>query len=75
MLFGLFYFLRDGERIVSIIRQLLPFEPERRDRMITQTNDLVVATVGSTFAVAIVQGALTGLTLGVLGFQSPCSGA
>jgi len=71
MLFGLFYFLRDGERIVSIIRQLLPFEPERRDRMITQTNDLVVATVGSTFAVAIVQGALTGLTLGVLGFQSP----
>jgi len=26
MLFGLFYFLRDGERIVGIIRQLLPFE-------------------------------------------------
>jgi predicted PurR-regulated permease PerM len=71
MLFGLFYFLRDGERIVGIIRQLLPFEPERRDRMIMQTHDLVVATVGSTFAVAIAQGALTGLTLGFLGFQSP----
>jgi predicted PurR-regulated permease PerM len=71
MLFGLFYFLRDGERIVGIIRQLLPFDPERRDRMIAQTHDLVVATVGSAFAVAITQGALTGLTLGVLGFQSP----
>jgi predicted PurR-regulated permease PerM len=71
MLFGLFYFLRDGDRIVGIIRQLLPFEPARRDRMVTQTHDLVVATVGSTFAVAITQGALTGLTLGVLGFQSP----
>jgi predicted PurR-regulated permease PerM len=71
MLFGLFYFLRDGERIVGIIRQLLPFEPARRDRMITQTHDLVVATVGSTFAVAITQGTLTGLTLGFLGFQSP----
>jgi predicted PurR-regulated permease PerM len=71
MLFGLFYFLRDGDRIVGVIRQLLPFEPARRDRMITQTHDLVVATVGSTFAVAITQGALTGLTLGFLGFQSP----
>jgi predicted PurR-regulated permease PerM len=39
--------------------------------MITQTHELVVATVGSTFAVAITQGALTGLTLGLLGFQSP----
>jgi len=71
MLFGLFYFLRDGERIVDVIRQLLPFEPARRDRMISQTHDLVVATVGSTFAVAITQGALTGLTLALLGFQSP----
>jgi predicted PurR-regulated permease PerM len=71
MLFGLFYFLRDGGRIVDMIRQLLPFEPARRDRMISQTHDLVVATVGSTFSVAIVQGALTGLTLALLGFQSP----
>jgi predicted PurR-regulated permease PerM len=71
MLFGLFYFLRDGARIVKMIRQLLPFEPARRDRMISQTYDLVVATVGSTFAVAIIQGNLTALTLGLLGFQSP----
>jgi predicted PurR-regulated permease PerM len=71
MLFGLFYFLRDGERIVDIIRRLLPFEPARRERMISETHDLVVATVGSTFAVAITQGALTGLTLWILGFQSP----
>jgi predicted PurR-regulated permease PerM len=71
MMFGLFYFLRDGSRIVSLIRKLLPFEPARRDRMIAQTHDLVVATVGSTFAVAITQGALTGLTLGLLGFESP----
>ena len=70
-LFGLFYFLRDGQRIVGIIRRLLPFEPARRERMITQTHDLVVATVGSTFAVAITQGAMTGVALGFLGFLSP----
>lgn len=71
MLFGLFYFLRDSGRLVGAIRRLLPFEPARRERMISQAYDLVVATVGSSFAVAITQGALTGLTLGLLGFQSP----
>ena len=70
MLFALFYFLRDGGGVVDAIRALLPFEPARRERIITQTYDLVVATVGSTFAVAITQGALTGLTLGLLGFHA-----
>jgi predicted PurR-regulated permease PerM len=70
MLFGLFYFLRDSGRVVQTIRQLLPFDPERRERLIQQANDLVVATVGSTFAVAIAQGTMTGITLGLLGFQS-----
>jgi predicted PurR-regulated permease PerM len=71
MLFGLFFFFRDGGRMVDRIRQLLPFEQSRRDLIIRQTHDLVVATVGSTFAVAAVQGALTGLALGLLGFRAP----
>jgi predicted PurR-regulated permease PerM len=71
MLFALFYFLRDGARIIRLIRQLLPFEPARRDRIIHQTYELVVATIGSTFTVAIVQGNLMGLALGLLGFHSP----
>jgi predicted PurR-regulated permease PerM len=71
MLFGVFYFLRDGDRMVGVIRRLLPFEPERRDEIVSRTHELVVATVGSTFAVAITQGALSGLTLGLLGFHAP----
>jgi predicted PurR-regulated permease PerM len=70
MLFGLFYFLRDSGRVLQTIRHLLPFAPERRERLIQQANDLVVATVGSSFAVAIAQGTLTGIALGLLGFQS-----
>lgn len=71
MLFGLFYFLRDDGAIVNAIRRLLPFEEARRDRIMSQTYDLVVATIGSTFAVAIVQGTLTGITLAALGFSAP----
>jgi len=71
MLFGLFFFLRDRHRFVEVIRNVLPFAPARRDRLISETYEGVVATVGSTFAVALVQGALTGLALGVLGFRAP----
>jgi len=70
MLFALFYCLRDGGRMVDAIRTFLPFEPARREQIISQTHDLVVATVGSTFAVAIVQGTLTGITLTLLGFNA-----
>jgi predicted PurR-regulated permease PerM len=70
MIFALFYFLRDGGGVVNAIRAVLPFEPARREQIITQTYELVVATVGSTFAVAITQGTLTGLTLSLLGFHA-----
>ena len=71
MVFGLFYFLRDSTPIVQAIRQLLPFEEARRDRIVDETHDLVVATVGATFAVAVAQGTLSGIALGLLGFSAP----
>jgi predicted PurR-regulated permease PerM len=71
MLFALFYFLRDQSAIVSMIRLILPFEARRRDRIMAETYELVVATVGSSFAVAITQGTLTGITMGLLGFSAP----
>jgi len=70
-LFALFYFLRDGGVIVELIRHLLPFEPARRDRIIQDTYELVVATVGASFIVALTQGTLTGITLAALGFSAP----
>jgi predicted PurR-regulated permease PerM len=71
MLFALFFFLRDGARIAESIRSLLPFEPARRDRLISQTRDLVIASVGAGLAVAIAQGAIGGVTFALLGFSAP----
>ncbi len=71
MLFGLFYFLRDSTPIENLIREMLPFEAERRDRIVDETHELVVATVSATFVVAVAQGTLTGLSLGLLGFSAP----
>lgn len=71
MLFALFFFLRDGSRIAEVIRSLLPFEPARRDRLITQTHDLVVASVGAGLAVAVAQGTIAGVAFALLGFGAP----
>jgi len=71
MLFALFFFLRDGPAIGAAIRELLPFSGPRRDRLVTQTRDLVVASVGAGLAVAAVQGVLGGLAFALLGFSAP----
>jgi predicted PurR-regulated permease PerM len=71
MLFALFFFLRDGAAITSTIRDLLPFEPGRRDRLLSQINDLVVASVGASLTVAAAQGFIGGVTFWLLGFGTP----
>jgi predicted PurR-regulated permease PerM len=71
MLFALFFFLRDGARIATAIRNLLPFESGRRDQLMTQIRDMVVASVGASLTVAIVQGFIGGVAFGLLGFAAP----
>jgi predicted PurR-regulated permease PerM len=71
MLFALFYMLRDGRRIVSLLRSLMPWGLEQRNQMIRQTADLVQVTMSSTFITAAVQGALGGVIYWALGLPSP----
>jgi predicted PurR-regulated permease PerM len=71
MLFALFFFLRDGAGIVTTIRDLLPFEAARRDRLLTQVSDLVVASVGASLTVAAAQGLIGGVAFWLLGFGTP----
>jgi predicted PurR-regulated permease PerM len=71
MLCALFFLLRDGGRIVGIIRMLLPFSDARRDRLIGQTRDLIIASVGAGLAVAAVQGFIAAMTFALLGFSAP----
>lgn len=71
MLFALFFFLRDGARIAESIRNLLPFGPDRRDRVIAQTRDLVIASVGAGLSIAVTQGFIGGVTFASLGFGAP----
>jgi predicted PurR-regulated permease PerM len=71
MLFALFFLLRDGHELARQVRGLLPLSERERDRMITETRDLVVASVGAGLAVAAAQGTIGGIAFALLGIGAP----
>lgn len=71
MLFSLFFLLRDGDQIGRQIRELLPLPDRERDRLILETRDLVIASVGAGLLVAAVQGAIGGIAFWAVGIGAP----
>jgi predicted PurR-regulated permease PerM len=71
MLFALFFLLRDGHTLGRQVRELLPLPEKERDRMLTETRDLVIASVGAGLAVAAAQGLIGGLAFAILGLNAP----
>ncbi len=70
MLFSLFFLLRDGRAYAAAIRRLLPFSEQESERLIVETRDLVVASVGAGLIVAAVQGLIGGVTFWALGIPA-----
>jgi predicted PurR-regulated permease PerM len=71
MLFALFFMLRDGEAMSRKLRDRLPFAREDSDRLLHDTRDLVIASVGAGLVVAIVQGVVGGLAFWLVGIGAP----
>jgi predicted PurR-regulated permease PerM len=71
LLFALFFLLRDGDVLGRQLRDLLPLREEDCDRLMRETRDLVVASVGAGLLVAAVQGAIGGIAFWLLGIDAP----
>ena len=71
MLFALFFFFRDGDAIMERLRRVLPFDPSFREGRIRETAELIKATISSGIVVALVQGAIGGITFAFLGLGAP----
>ena len=71
MLFSLFFLLRDGDKIGRQLRELLPLPERERERLVVETRDLVIASVGAGLLVAAVQGAIGGLAFWAVGIGAP----
>ena len=71
LLLGLFYLFRDGPRLVALLRDVSPFGGVRHDKMVSETIDMISATITAGVVTAIVQGLLTTLAFALLGLPSP----
>lgn len=59
--FALFFFFRDGSRMLRAIRDILPMEPEHKDMLLTRLYDTLSAVIHGTLATAAAQGCLAGV--------------
>lgn len=69
--YTLFFFLKDGDRLVDRLVRALPLGDARERRLLTKFAAVTRATVKGTFVVAIVQGVIGGVTFALLGLGSP----
>jgi predicted PurR-regulated permease PerM len=70
MLYFLFFFLRDGEKITENVIRAVPMGDERERRLFRKFAEVSRATVKGTLVVAIAQGALGGIMFAIVGIQA-----
>ena len=67
----LFFFLRDRQAALGMLRVLLPFSDEEMDHVFQRVGDTIDATVYGMLAVSAAQGLLGGLMFWWLGLSAP----
>jgi predicted PurR-regulated permease PerM len=71
LLFALFFVFRDGDRIMTAIRHLLPFEKDLQKEMLDESRDLIIASVAVALIIAGIQGFLGGVAFAITGLRAP----
>jgi predicted PurR-regulated permease PerM len=69
-LYTMFFFLVDGQRILSGILHYLPLKPEDQERMLDKFTSVTRATLKGIAVIGMIQGALVGAAFAVVGFPS-----
>ncbi len=71
IIFGMFFFFRDGSLVIGEIKQLIPLAPRYADMVFDKLKLVTRATFFGIFATALVQGLIAGVVFFVLGINSP----
>ena len=66
-LFVFYYLLKDGERLVGWVKETIPLAPSVRDELFRSGDDMTRAVLKGHVLVAMVQGAVAGVSLFVTG--------
>jgi predicted PurR-regulated permease PerM len=71
MVFMLFFFIRDGEEMMSTARELIPMSEVHKAKLFDHLASVTRAMVYGTGLTAILQGALVGIAFLIVGLPSP----
>jgi predicted PurR-regulated permease PerM len=71
LLFAMYYFFKDGERIVETIKYLSPLDERYEDEFIKKFSSVSRATIKGVLVIAVIKGTLGGLTFWLFGVTAP----
>jgi predicted PurR-regulated permease PerM len=71
MLFMLYFFLRDGPRMIEGLTRLIPAERGRRAQLLKYLGDVTRAVVFGSATTALAQGIFVGVGFAIVGLPSP----
>jgi predicted PurR-regulated permease PerM len=69
-LFTVFFMLRDGDRVIERLVELIPLPREHSTRLMRGINDTIIANVYAMVAVGVAQGGLTTIAMLILSVPS-----
>jgi predicted PurR-regulated permease PerM len=69
MLYAMFFFFKDGHKILERIFYYLPLSDEDETRMLARFTSITRATVKGTLVIGVIQGALAGIAFWVAGID------
>lgn len=70
MLYMLFFFLRDGNKLIELVIRVLPIGDEAERHLLSKFGEVSRATIKGTLVVGIIQGTLGGIMFALLGIES-----
>lgn len=71
VIFTMYYFFRDGERLRAALYNILPLDDRRAHEIIDRTQEVISASVYGVLVIALIQGTLGGIAFWALGLPSP----
>ncbi len=70
MIFTMYYFFKDGERIIDKIKRLMPISSQQVEVIFDQLRDVIQATMYGGVVVAMIQGLMGGIMFAAFGIPS-----
>lgn len=69
--FTMYYLFKDGDKIVEYLKGLLPLSEKNKNAILKKSKEVIYATLYGGVLVAVMQGALGGLSFWIVGLSAP----